>query len=170
MAKKNKNKLTNLITILVSLVTAGLAFLGLACKFINQKNTLVGYSATNEWSLSNWFDAINDMKNYDDIGNWQTARWLLILTTVLLVVMITLLVVRLFIKHPVIKWSTFAVAIVAAICGALFMVLTLVGCGALSTDTILASNIEYSANIGVYLFGIGAAVSGVSAVIVALRK
>lgn len=156
---------------LVSAVTAVVALIGLACDFINKKDTLIGYSATTKWNISTWFDAINDMKNYDDIGNWQVAKLLLIVTAVLLVVMLALLVIKFFVKHPVIKWSTFFVGIVAAVCGALFMILTLVGCGALSGGiNAISTGVEYIANIGVYLFGIGAAVSGISAAIVALRK
>jgi len=170
MAKRNKNKAANLVILVISLAMAAVSFIGLACKFINQKTTLVGNSVTAEWNLSNWFDAIDSMKDANDIGNWQVARWLLIITTVLLVVMLVMAVVKFFVRNSLIKWSTFAVSITAAICGALFMVLTLVGCGALSTGTLLASSIEYRANIGVYLFAIGAAVSGISAAIMALRK
>jgi|GEM_PF-3516287 len=171
MAKRNKNKLANLMIALVSAITAAVAFIGLACNFINQKSTTVigGYTSEVKWNLSSWFDAINDMKDFDDIGNWQVARILLIITTILLVVMLALLVVRSFVKHPIIKWSTFAVSIVAAVCGALFMVLTLIGCGALGGNALVA-NVEYFANVGVYLFAIGSAVSGISAAIVALRK
>ena len=169
MAKKSKNKLTTLIITLASIVTAAVAFVGLVCNFINQKSTVIGYSTTTKWNLSQWFDAINDMKDYDDIGNWQVAKLLLIVTTVLLIVMLALLIIKLFVKHSVIKWSTFAVGVVAAVCGALFMVLTLIGCGALG-GSVLVANVEYFANVGVYLFGIGAAVSGISAAIVALRK
>ena len=171
MAKRNKNKLANLVIALVSVVTAVVAFVGLACNFINEKSTLIGYSATTKWNLARWFDAINDMKNYDNIANWQVAKLLLIITAVLLAVMLTLLVIKFLVKHPVIKWSTFAVGIVAAVCGALFMVLTLIGCGALSGGiNAISTGVEYSANIGVYLVGIGATVAGISAAIVALRK
>ena len=171
MAKRNKNRLANLMIAVVSIVTAALAFVGLACDFINEKSTLIGYSTTTKWNLSQWFDAINDMKDYDDIGNWQVAKLLLIGTAVLMALMLFLLIIKFLVKHPVIKWSTFIVGIVAAVCGALFMVLTLIGCGALSGGiNSISTGVEYRASIGVYLFGIGAAVSGISAAIAALRK
>ena len=163
---KNKNKSTNLILMIVSFVAAGLSFLGLALNFVSRK-TEGPYGTQTDWSLSNWFETIDNLKNYDKIGSWQTARTMLIVAAILLVVVAVLVIVNHFVKNPIVKWGTFGVAIAVVVCTAIFAIMTFVGCKALTDDVVLAT---YFANIGAYFFTVGGLVAGACAAVVALRK
>lgn len=173
MAKKNKSKAANLILLLVGLAMAVVSLVGLACNFISEKTTIVGYSATTNWSLSQWFDNINRLKDLDDnIGNWQIAHVLLFVTAVLLAVMVVALLVKSFAKkNVVLKWLTFGLAVAVLGSAIAFVVTTLTGCSALSYEIVLAkTSVKYLAHIGFYLFSIGALLSSVMAAVVAVRK
>ena len=172
MAKrKNKNKLLNLILMITSLAMAAVAFIGLACNFISQKSTVIGYDKTTDWSLSKWFEKINDMKDFDEIKNWQIARVLLIVTAVLLAIMLVLLLVRTVVKHKILQWSILGFGIAVAACSVVFMIMTFSGCGVLSGGiNAISTGVEYFANIGVYLFSIGAILSAIFAEAYTVRK
>ena len=174
MAKKSKRnavKNTNLILMVIGVVMAVLAWVGLACNFINVKRTLLGISDTQQLNLSHWFDTINDFQDYSEVAGWQIARSLLIVTTVVLVVMTVLMVAKVLMKHSLLKWLTLGVSVAAIACAAIFMITTFIGCGALTGNIdVMATGIEYSVNVGVFLFGIGAMISAICATIVAVRK
>ncbi len=170
MAKRSKNKAADLVIALITILTAILAFIGMACNFIEGKYSVIGYSETTKWNLSKWFEVIDEAKDMNNIANWQVACALLIVTAVLLSVMLVLLLLKLFIKNRALKWSVFTLGIAVAICAVMFMVLTILGCSNLSNSVNQLSSVEYRASIGVYLLAIGATVSGISATIMAVRK
>lgn len=154
---------------LVGLLFAGVSLIGLICNFISLKTTVLGVSSTSHLSLKEWFDTINNYQDIDEIANWQVARVLLIVTTVLLVVMAVLMLAKCLVKHPFLKWSTLGLSIAVIVCALIFMIMTFSGCQALSGNIIIAGA-EYMASVGVYLLGIGAMLSAVMALVVALRK
>ena len=170
MAKKSKNKEANLILMVLSLALPAVSWVGLACNFINQKTTLLGNSVTAEWNLSNWFENIETFASVDGITNWQVACYLLIATAILLIVMTVLMLAKFFIKHPFLKWSTLITGIAVVVCAVIFMITTFAGCGVLSTDVVLGSSVQYIANFGVYMVGIGAILSAICAEAVVFRK
>ena len=156
---------------ITGLAMAAVAFIGLACNFISQKSTVIGYDKTTDWSLSKWFEKINDMKDFDEIKNWQIARVFLIATAVLLAIMVVLLLVKAFIKHKVLQWTILGFGITVVACAVVFMITTFSGCGVLSGGIdAISTGVEYFANVGVYLFSIGAILSAVFAEAYALRK
>ncbi len=154
---------------LVGLLFAGVSLFGLVCNFISLKTTVLGVSSTSQLSLKEWFDTINNYQDIDEIANWQVARVLLIVTTVLLVVMAVLMLAKCLVKHPFLKWSILGLSIAVIVCALIFMIMTFSGCQALSGNIIIAGA-EYMASVGVYLLGIGAMLSAVMALVVALRK
>lgn len=169
--KKNNNKLVNLILMLISVTMAAVSLAGLVCNFISQKSTIIGYNKTTEWGLSRWFEQINDMQDVDGIKNWQIARVFLIATAVLLAIMVVLLLVKAFVKHKVLQWTILGFGIAVVACAVVFMITTFFGCGVLSGGIdAISTGVEYFANVGVYLFSIGAILSAVFAEAYALRK
>lgn len=147
---------------MISVMLAAVSFVGLVCNFISQKSTLIGYNKTIEWNLSRWFEQINDMENVDGIKNWQIARVLLIATAVLLAIMIVLLLIRAVVKHKVLQWTTLGFGIAVVACAVVFIITTISGCGTLSGGIdAISTSVEYIANVGVYLFSIGAILSAI---------
>ena len=167
MAKKNRNKMTNLILMAVSLATAALSFVGLALNFITGTSKIGSVSSTVDWNLSDWFGMIDDMADYDKIGSWQTARVMLFATLVLLGIMALLLIAKCFVKRPLLKWSLFGTALAVFACALIFMITVCVGCGALTNDSLITT---FTASFGVYLLTIGAMISSACAAVTALRK
>ncbi len=174
MAKRSKRKAANstsLVLIIVSVLTAVGALVGLACKFINVKGTVIGFSNTKQLGLSEWFDVINDWQGYDEVSGWEIARCMLIVTAVLLTIMVVSLIVKMFTKLRLLKWLTLGLSIAVIACSAIFMITTFIGCGALSGNIdVVATGVEYSASVGVFVLGIGALVSAICATVVAVRK
>ena len=166
--------MTNLILIIAAIALAVLSLVGLGCKFINQKTTIAGYSATAEWNLQDWFTNIKDLKSLgDDVTNWEIARiCLFVLIGALVVTLVVTLIAKLLCKKSaVLRWVSLGLSIATMACAVTFMVLTLVGCHALSYEVqLLATKVEYIANVGFYLFSIGAFLSSVLTAVVAVRK
>ncbi|MCM1403967.1 MAG: hypothetical protein NC133_00440 [Prevotella sp.] len=164
-------KAVNLILLVASFLTAALACLGLLFNFITMKSreSLSGYSVKENWGLGEWFENINDMENFDKIGNWQFARVMLIVSLVLLAAMAVLLVLRFFIKHPAVKWSAIGVGMAVAACAVIFMATAIGGCSVLS-ERILTTSVKYIPNLGVFWFGICAIISAILTEVSVTRK
>ncbi|MCQ2382121.1 MAG: hypothetical protein MJ054_02340 [Clostridia bacterium] len=171
MAKRKNSKAANLFLMLIGLVLVAVSLIGLVCNFISQKTTILGKSNTINWSLSDWFDSVKNMKDLEAITNWQIAQIMLMIISVLLVVMVVLMVVKFFVKHQFLKWSTLGAAVIVFVCALVFVILTFTGCQDLNTTVLMGgARVEYTVSAGVYLFGIGAMVSSVLAMVIALRK
>ncbi len=173
MAKRNKSKLVNLILMIGAIACAVVAYVGMLCNFITEKTTAAGLiTVTNDWNLKEWFANIDLMKDFDKIANWQVASVLLIVTAVLMAIMLVVMLLKGFSKKSaLLKWSTFAVACATFACSVAFLILTLIGCNDLSyVVKSVKTGVEYIAQIGVYLFSIGAMVASSVACAVALRK
>ena len=161
---------------------AVLSLVGLACNFVTVESSgsLLGASGAKakSWNLGTWFDNIGDMDGVDEIGGWLLARWALVATAILLVVMIAMVVIGYFIKplkkNKIWKWTTFALGIVVAVGAVMFMIGTLVGCDAMSgsvgIEGIASTAITYTASFGVYLFSFGSVASAILSEVVLLRK
>ncbi len=164
-------KTVNLILLIASLVTAGLALLGLVFNFVTMKSkeALSGYTVKSNWNLGEWFDNISDMDSFDKIGNWQFARFMLIVSVVLLLAMIVLLVLRFFLKQPLVKWITIGVGMAMVACAVIFMVTTIAGCSVMS-GKIITTTVKYIPNLGVFWFSLWAVVSAILTEVTVTRK
>lgn len=152
---------------------AVLSLVGLACNFVTMKTkeTVWNTQSTSHWNLNAWFENINDMDGYDHIANWQTAKIMLVATVILLLVMAVLLVLKLFIKHPVLKWTTAAFGLVVIMGALTFMLTTFTGCSALSGEVIpRLVTVDFGPNLGVFMFGLGALASAILAEIIVFRQ
>ncbi len=164
-------KTVNLILLIASLVTAGLSLIGLLCPFITQKSEVLGYVAKENWNMGAWFEQINDMDGYDNIGNWQFARVALVVGALLLIAMVALLVLRLFIKHTSLKWATIGVGMAMVACAVVFMVVTIAGCNVMGNEIVgIKTGVTYTPHAGVFLFSIFAVISAILTEVTVTRK
>lgn len=164
--KTSKSKLASLILLVCGVAAAVISLFGLTFNFVTL--TTIGNHNV-DYKLGKWSEFISNMNGSDKIANWQTARFMLIATTVLLFVMVVLLVLQFFVKHPALKWTTAGAGLLVLIGALVFMVTAFAGCSALSTTSILG-DATYTAKIGVYWFGIGAVVSAILTEVMVMRK
>lgn len=164
-------KVVNLILLIASLVTAGLALLGLFLPMITSQAEFLSYTKSENWNLGQWFENINDMDGFDKIGNWQFARVALIVSMVLLILMAILLVLKVLIKHPSIKWTTIGVGMAMVASSIVFMVVTIAGCVVMSGELAgTMTGITYIPNAGVFVFSILAVISAMLTEVTVIRK
>ena len=171
--RKISTKTINLILMACSALFTVLSLVGLALNFITvyTKNDFLKVDNQESWNVSTWFDSIDGLTKgeMNGIGNWQFARVMLIVAAVVLVLMLVMTVLAYFVKHPAVKWTTVGIGMSVVVCLVIFMVVTLMGCGALS-GTILGTQITYSASVGTFMFGICGIIAAILTESTVLRK